>query len=227
MADTVYSKPNPQPPSKSQLYNRPIYRPQAPQSSNRCRRCCRSLIIALLSLILLAAVAGGIFYAIFRPQRPTFSITSIRISALNSTPSNHLTSRLNITITARNPNRKIAYLYDQISISISSNGAAIGEGSLPGFVHGAKSAAVMSSTASTSADLRKSGIPLEIDMETKVGIKLGKVSTKRVGFKIYCDGIEIASPRDNNKKKPAPAPAAALDSTCKVKLRMQIWKWTI
>lgn len=223
MADSVYSKPNPHPPlpaTKIQLFNRPIYQKQ---SSNSRRGCCCSLVIGLLSLILLAAVAGGIFYAIFRPQRPTFSITSIRFSALNTTPSNHITSRLNITITARNPNRKIAYIYDQISLSISSNGAAIGEGFLPGFVHGAKTTAVMSSTASTTADLKKSSVPLEIDMGTKVGIKIGRVRTKRVGIKLYCDGIEIASPGDK-KKKPPPA---ALDSICKAKLRMKIWKWTI
>lgn len=220
MADRAYPQP-PFPATKGQLYNRPIYRQQPPP--RRCRCCCY-LLIAILSIIFLAGLAGGIFYAIFRPHRPTFSISSLSLSALNTNASGHLTSRLNITVTARNPNRKITYLYDQISFTISSGGAGIGEGSFPGFVHGAKSTHVMSSTAATAADLKRSSIQLEIGLETKAGMKVGRMETKKVGIKIYCRGIEIASPKG---KKAPPAAAATVDSSCEAKLRMKIWKWTI
>ncbi|KAI0491950.1 hypothetical protein KFK09_026213 [Dendrobium nobile] len=227
MADKVYhpAKPNPPPPfsaSKGQPFNRPIYRPQPPPPTSKLRGCFCSVILAVLSLILLAAIAGGIFYAIYRPHSPTFSISSLHLSALNTTSSTHLTSLLDITVTARNPNRRIAYHYDQISVSISSNGVGIGEGSFPGFVHSAKNTTVLSSSASTAPDLKKATVPLELYMETKAVIKVGSLKTKKVDMKISCDGIEIAAPK--GKKAP---PALTLDTSCKVKFRMKVWKWTV
>ncbi|XP_020583696.1 NDR1/HIN1-like protein 2 [Phalaenopsis equestris] len=230
MADKQYqpAKPNPQPPfpsSKNQPFNRPIYqyRPQPQSSKSPCfRGCCISAILALLSLIVLAAIAGGIFYAIYRPHRPTFSISSLRLSSLNTTSSNHFTSRLDLSVTARNPNPRIDYNYDQISISISSNGVGIGEGSFPGFVHSAKNTTVLSSLASTRSDLKKGTVPLEFYMETKVRMKVGRLKTSKFRMKVYCDGIEIAAPK--GKKA---GTASNLDSSCKVKLRMKFWKWMI
>ena len=99
MADRVYptAKPNPPPaalnggstipngsagPAKTgQLYNpnrpRPVYRPQQNRRSNRscsCRKCCCLTfiytLIAILSLLLLAAIAGCIFYVLYHPKHP-------------------------------------------------------------------------------------------------------------------------------------------------------------
>ncbi|XP_008793226.1 NDR1/HIN1-like protein 13 [Phoenix dactylifera] len=254
MADRVYpsSKPNLQrpravntgggPPSfpatKAQAYgaNRPSYRPQPMKPRRRSRRgcccaCCLWLALILIALVLLAAIAGGVFYVLYRPRRPDFTVTSLRLAALNVTASNHLASRLDLSVTARNPNKKLVYLYDPISISVSSGGVDVGDGSFPAFVHDTKNTTILRTTVSTSgesvdasaaADLKKkSKLPLEIDLETKAGVKIGGLKTKKMWIKVHCVGIDVAAP----KGKTAPSPSHP-DATCQVRLRFKIWKWT-
>ncbi|XP_010915257.2 NDR1/HIN1-like protein 13 [Elaeis guineensis] len=254
MADRVYpsSKPNPQPPqainggggppsfpaTKAQAYGatRPPYRPQPMKSRRRSRRgrcctCCLWLTLILIALVLLAAIAGGIFYVLYRPRRPEFTVTSLRLAALNVTASNQLASRFDLSITARNPNKKLVYLYDPISVAISSGGVDVGDGSFPAFVQDTKSTTILKTTVSTSgesvdasaaADLKKkSKLPLEIDLDTKAGVKIGGLKTKKIGMKVHCEGFDAAVP----KGKTAPSPSSP-DATCKVKLRIKIWKWT-
>ncbi|KAG0454716.1 hypothetical protein HPP92_023666 [Vanilla planifolia] len=249
MADRSFSsgKPNPQPPrpatgqpasqaAKSQFYINPTYRPPPPSKDHRnprglLRVCCCSFFLLLLILVLLAAIAGGIVYAIYRPHRPSFSVSSLRLSSLNLSSSDRLTSRLDLSVTGRNPNRKVVFLYDPISVSVTSNSVGIGNGSFPPFYHAAKNTTTLRATVSSSGqivdpsvatDLKKSSIPLEIDMETKAGVKIGQLKTKKLGMKVSCDGIEVAIPK--GKKTP---PALSSEISCKVKLRMKIWKWTI
>lgn len=254
MADRVYpsSKPNPQPPravnggggppsfpaTKAQAYGatRPPYRPQPMKSRRRSRRgCCCTfclwLTLIIIALAFLAAIAGGIFYVLYRPRRPDYTVTSLRLAALNVTASNQLASRLDLSITARNPNKKLVYLYDPISIAVFSGGVEVGDGSFPGFVHDTKNTTILKTTVSTSgesvdasaaADLKKkSKLPLEIDLDTKAGVKIGGLKTKKIGIKVHCEGIDVAVP----KGKTAPSPYSP-DSQCKVKLRIKIWKWT-
>ncbi|KAH0468456.1 hypothetical protein IEQ34_003489 [Dendrobium chrysotoxum] len=260
MADRVYpsAKPNPNPPqsaanggatatnggggtqpsfppTKSQLYNRPMYRPQAPAKRRRTRRgCCRScccwLVLILISLIILAALAGGIFYILYRPQRPNFSVSSVQLTTLNVSASNQVTSKLNIAVTARNPNKKIVFVYDPISISVTSDGADFGDGSFPGFVHQKKNTTVMRTTATSSGQsvdpsvavtLKKSTVNLDIDLETKAGVKLGGLKTKKMKIRVHCAGIRVAVPKGKKTSSPSTP-----DVSCKVKLRFKIWKWT-
>lgn len=223
------------PPTKAQLYNRPMYRPKPPVKRRRtrrgcCRACCCWLILILISLILLAALAGGIFYVLYRPQRPNFSVSSLQLTTLNVSASNQVTSKLNIAVTARNPNKKIVFLYDPISISVISGGVDIGDGSFPGFVHGKKNTTVMRSTVKSSGQsvdpsvavaLKKSTVDLDIDLETKAGVKVGGMKTKKMGIRVHCEGIRINVPK--GKKTPPPSTP---DVSCKVKLRIKIWKWT-
>ncbi|OAY83951.1 Protein YLS9 [Ananas comosus] len=267
MADRVYpsGKPNTRPPqalnvgggggggggggaaaafpaTKSQMYQRPAYRPQAPKSRRRSgRSCCCSCVLwtllALVGLVLLAAIAGGIFYVLYRPHRPTFAVSSLRLSALNlSSSGDLLTSSLDVSVAVRNPNKKIAFLYDPISATASSasGGVDVGDGSFPGFAQGAKNTTVLKATLAASretvdpsaaADLKKGGtLGLRIDLETKAGVKIGKVTTKKIGIRVRCEGIQVAAPKGKSSSSSSSAPA--MDVACKVKLRIKIWKWT-
>ncbi|KAK8970271.1 hypothetical protein KSP40_PGU016333 [Platanthera guangdongensis] len=224
------------PATKGQLYSRPMYRPQPAAKRRKSRRgiccsCCCWLVLIILALILLAAIAGGIFYVLYRPQRPNFSVSSLQLETLNISASNQVTSKLIVAVTARNPNRKVVFIYDPISISVTSDGVDFGDGSFPALVHSAKNTTVMRATVSSSgqtvdpsvaAGFKKSSVPLEIELETKAGIKIGKLKTKKLGIKLNCDGIQISAP----KGKKAPPPATP-DASCKVKLRIKIWKWTL
>ncbi|KAL6996327.1 hypothetical protein U1Q18_006460 [Sarracenia purpurea var. burkii] len=251
MADRVYpsAKPtvnggaggrNPSfPATKAQLYNttRPAYRPQPPPRSRRSR-CCACFLwttLAIAALLLLAAIAGAILWVIYRPYRPSFSVFSLQVSQFNLTSSSQLTSKFNLTLSARNPNKKLVFLYDPISISITADGADVGDGSLPAFVQGTESTTTLrtvitsagQSMDSTSVTVLKSdlknqnSLPLKIQMDTKVKIKIGGLKTKRVRIRVICDEINAAVTA--GKKA---ATATTSNSKCKVDLRIKIWKWT-
>jgi hypothetical protein len=212
-----------------------MYRPVPSKARRRSRgSCCRCLccwfITVIIFLVFLAAIAGAIFYVLYRPHRPTFTVSSIRLSTFNLSASNLLTSSLDLSITARNPNKKIVFLYDDISVAASSNGADVGDGSIPGFLQDAKNTTVLKVTAGVSgqsvdptvvSDLKKSNVQLAVDLETKAGVKIGSLKTKKVGIKVHCEGFQVAAPA-----KGKPGVAASPDAVCKVKLRVKIWKWT-
>lgn len=259
MTDRVYpaAKPSPAanppprplngsafPAPKSQLYNpaRQPYRPtpkarRRRSSCHRCCICCIWFIIFLLALLLLAAIAGGVVWVLYRPQRPTFSVSSLKFTTFNLT-SDSLNSRLDLSVSARNPNKKIVFFYDPISIDVSSQGVDIGNGTFPALVHGTKNSTTLKATVSTGgprdldtdsatllrSDLKKKNrLALQLRLETKVKVKLGSLKTKKVGVRVFCDGIDANIPKGNSTA--TPYSGSSSDPNCHVKLRIKIWKF--
>ncbi|XP_062179226.1 NDR1/HIN1-like protein 13 [Phragmites australis] len=286
MEDRVYpaAKPNPPPAAaangggapasfpapKPQMYQRPIYRPQAPAKRRRGRSCrcsfCCCFCWALLAVILLAvlaAVAGGAFYLLYRPHRPSFTVSSVRLTAINLTDSATapvLTDSITLTVTAKNPNKKIVYLYDDFSLSAATaaNGVPLGDATVPGFTHQAGNTTVFTATiaangvtvdpSGASSDIKKSsGFNVVLDGETRAGVRVGSLKTKKIGIQVHCEGIKVTPPpppppapkkvkgKNSTVLAPAPAPSVADTTTatvstaahsCKVRVRVKIWKWT-
>ncbi|XP_043703726.1 NDR1/HIN1-like protein 6 [Telopea speciosissima] len=257
MTDRIYpSKPTSNPPqtlkvngnpsfpaTKGQLYNRPMYRPQPkPQRYRRscCCICCLWTTLLIITLILLAAIAGAALWVLYRPHRPTFSVTSVRISQFNVTTSSDgssskLNSKVDLTIVARNPNKKLVFLYDPTAVTMSSGGTDVGNGTLPAFTHETKNTTVLratvssvgedldlSSAASLKSDLKKGEIPLVIEMDTKVKVQIGNLKTNKAMIRVTCNGLKANVPKG---KTPATLSSSS-DATCVVKLRIKIWKWT-
>ena len=276
MADRVYpaAKPNPPPGAataangagtgngnaaasfpapKSQMYQRPIYRPQAPAKRRRGRSCrcsfCCCFCWALLAIILLAfvaAVAGGAFYLLYRPQRPSFTVSSVRLASLNLTSSPTaplLTDAITLTVTARNPNKKMVYLYDDLTVSVATaaNAVSLGSTTVPGFTHAAGNTTVVTATVSSNgvtvdpsgagSDIKRSGaFSVVVDADTSAGVRVGGLKTKKIGIQVHCDGVKVAAPAAPpaapaaKKKKlgkataaaDAPAPAAAAEAPAPV-----------
>ncbi|KAF8726959.1 hypothetical protein HU200_019446 [Digitaria exilis] len=237
MADRVYpaAKPNPPPAAangngappasfpapKSQMYQRPIYRPQAPAKRRRSCRCsfcccfCWALLVVIL-LALLAAVAGGAFYLLYRPHRPSFTVSSVRLSSLNLTSSATapvLTDAISLTVTARNPNKKVVYLYDDFTLSAATaaNALPLGSATVPGFTHAAGNTTVLTATIasnavtvdpSASGDVKKSGVfSVVLDADTSAGVRVGSIKTNKIGIQVHCEGIKVTPP-----PPPPPAP---------------------
>ncbi|XP_058068677.1 NDR1/HIN1-like protein 13 [Magnolia sinica] len=242
MTDRVYPSskpsvnPNPSNPTpKPNLYRPPVYRPTPPKRrrGNRCCICCIWFIIVLLSLILLAAIAACIMYVLYRPHPPSFSVSSARFSSFNLT-----STHLNLSISARNPNKNLVFFYEPFSVAVSSDGAHLGDGSFTGFVHETKNTTLMRASVSTGGaqDLdsdsikkiesglkKKNGLPLEIRLQTKVRVKMGGWKTKKVGIRVTCDGISASV----SKSKSTAAASADGNAKCKVKLWIKIWKWEV
>ncbi|XP_050235348.1 NDR1/HIN1-like protein 13 [Mercurialis annua] len=232
------------PATKAQLYgaSRPAYRPQ-PQRKRSHRRCCCLCCIwttvIILTLLLLAALAGVIVYVMYRPHRPTFTVSAFKVSSLNLTSStSHLNTNINMNITTKNPNKKLVYIYNPVTISVTTakDNILIGNGVLPSFVHGAKNTTLLkgsitsngnqklddSSVTQLKTDFKgKNGVDLKMEMDTKVKLKLEGLKTPKVGIRVTCEGIKATVP--NGKIATS---ASVSNVKCKVDLRIKIWKWT-
>ncbi|KAG6740499.1 hypothetical protein NC652_039447 [Populus alba x Populus x berolinensis] len=242
--------------NKSHLYNptsRLPYRPQPHTRRHRsrggrniCCCCCFWTILTILLLLLLAAIVGTALYILYRPHRPTFTITSLRIHRLNLTTSadssiSHLSTLLNLTIISGNPNSHISLDYEPFTVSALSdgNGVFLGNGSLPAFSLSKKNQTnfrnvVVSGSNdldvdalnSLRSDLKKKksadgSVMLKIEMDTRVKMKVGGLKTKEVGIRVTCDGIKGSIPKGKT-----PTVAVTTKSKCKVDLRIKIWRWT-
>lgn len=226
--------------AKSQPYNapRPMYRPK-PSSRRRSSRgcvccCCLWITFLVITLVLLVAVAGAVFWVIYRPQRPDFVLDSLQLSQLSLASSSALNSKFTVSLSARNPNKKVVFIYDPISVSVFSGDAAIGSGTISGFQHGAKNTTALKTNVAAagetldvdqvstikSAIKNKSRFPVKITLDTKVKIKAGGLKTKRVGIRVTCDNIRVAPPA-----KKSPSKATIPNDKCNVDLRFKIWKW--
>ena len=232
-------KPNPQPPAAAaaatngagaggppKMYQRPIYRPQGPAKGRRggrssCRfSCCCCFfwaVLVVLLLALVAAIAGGGFYLLYRPHRPAFTLSVARVNKLSlssSATAPALTDSIDFTLTAKNPNKKLVYLYDDFTVTAATaaNAVPLGEATVPGFLHEANNITVIKATVTAAAlgvdptaassDIKKSGtFAITLDLETKAGVKVGGLKTKKIGIQVHCDGIKVAAPAA------APAPA--------------------
>nr|XP_004235596.1 NDR1/HIN1-like protein 13 [Solanum lycopersicum] len=228
------------PANKAQLYNaaRPTYRPMPPPRRKHrrscCCCCCLFITLFIITIVLLAAIAGAIFWVLYRPQRPSFSVSTLQVSQLNLT-STKLASKFSLTVVARNPNKKISFFYDPINISFNSADVDIGDGSLPAFTHNRKNTTTLKTVVSSSgknlddsaiSNLKsklknKKSLPLEIKLDTKVKVKVGSLKTKKVGIRVKCSGIKITVPSGKT-----PTKATTSNVKCKVDLRIKIWKWT-
>ncbi|CAI9784868.1 unnamed protein product [Fraxinus pennsylvanica] len=205
--------------TKTQLYNpmRHPYRPNPAAHTLRrrrfsCRRCfcltCFWSTILLIAILLLAAIAAAAFYVLYHPHRPAFSVTSLKISQFNLTTTTsdgttHLTTQLNLTLSAKNPNTKVIFYYDPMSITVSSNQVTISSGSFKNFTNSPDTIFIIHTITglnyqlldgdesnSLTSDLKKrNGIPLQIVVDTMIGVKMEKLKTKKIGIRVKCDGI--------------------------------------
>ncbi|KAI9118046.1 hypothetical protein K1719_010378 [Acacia pycnantha] len=234
-------------PVKSHLYNpnRQVSRPQSyhhRRQRSHCRFscccCCFWSILVLLALLLLAAIVGAALYVLYRPHRPQFSITNLRIAKMNLTTSpdspSHLTTLLNLTLIAKNPNNHLVFFYGPFSVTAFSDNVPIGNGSLPAFTSNQNNQTSLRAVLSDAQDLdtdaltslrsnlkKKKGFPVMIQMDTKVKLKMEWLKSKKVGIRVECDGIRGMVPSGKT-----PSVASVTDSECKVDLRIKIWKFS-
>ncbi|CAN7134136.1 NDR1/HIN1-like protein 6 [Brassica rapa] len=234
------------PATKAQLYsaNRPAYRPPAPRrrthSRGCCCRCCCWTIFVIILLIVLVAAASAVVYLIYRPQRPSFSVSSLKVSSLNLTSAAHLATAISLSVVARNPNKNVGFSYDVADITVyrvspGDDDVVIGKGSIASFVHGKKNTTLLKSTVGSppgdldelsagklKGDLKaKRGVAVKIVLNTKVTVKMGAVKTPKSGIRVTCEGIRAVAP--TGKKTTTAVTTAA---KCKVDLRFKVWKFT-
>ncbi|KAI3728134.1 hypothetical protein L6452_16764 [Arctium lappa] len=260
----------PPPPSKTQIQkptpNRHPHRPnpinnqqshrRRNRSRSRSRRgcfclCCFWSILIIILLLLIATVAGCILYLLYHPHRPTFSIAALKISEFNLTTTaddtTRLTSRLNLTISTRNPNKKIIFFYDPIAITcLSADETQIANGSFANsIVSNPNNITIIRSSLYSNSMLldtemvnhmrsdlkKKSGLPLKILLDTEAQVKIESIKSKKIGIRIKCEGIHSLIPKGGGGKSRNSSSSSSVSATvsaakCKLDLRVKIWKWT-
>nr|XP_043607173.1 NDR1/HIN1-like protein 6 [Erigeron canadensis] len=276
MTDRVYpsTKPNgttkttttttrlPPPPNKTQFQtptNRHPHRPNPTTNHRQSRRrscfclCFFWSTLIIVLLLLIATIAGCILYLLYHPRRPTFSITSLKISEFNLVPNNSddttkLTSKLNLTVSTKNPNKKITFFYSPFTITCfsSDNSVLFANGSFKSpFVSKPDNITIIHSTLYGNSVLmdtevvnkirsdlkKKSGVPLKIVLDSEARVKIENiVRTKKVGIRIKCEGIHSLVPNNKggnyNKTSSKSVAANVSAAKCKLDLRIKIWKWT-
>ncbi|KAL0407698.1 UNVERIFIED_CONTAM: hypothetical protein Sradi_1704200 [Sesamum radiatum] len=238
--------PKPPPSTKTPTRPTPTYRHRHKHRDFSCRRCfcltCFWSILLLIAILLLAAIASAAFYVLYKPHRPTFSVTSVRISSFNltTTPSDdttHLTTKINLTLSAKNPNKKITFFYDPISITVLSNSVNLSNGSFTNFTSSPDTISVIHTAMALNSQLldadavkslnsdlkRQNGLPMSIVMDTTVRVKMEKMKMEKIGIRVKCDGIHGVVPKG---KRVIPAAANTSNAKCEVDLRTKILKWT-
>ncbi|XP_016493303.2 NDR1/HIN1-like protein 13, partial [Nicotiana tabacum] len=166
-----------------------------------CRRLlCKCYLWSTLSIdiiLFFAAIIGAIFYVLYHPQRPRFSIYSLKISnfSLTTTPDD---------ITQRSINFKLI-LY---TLTALENEVILASGSFNGISSSPKNITIMhfilltgsqvldiDSVTSLQSDLQRKGwLPVTILIDTMIRVKMDKLKSKRVGIRVTCEGVYGQTP---------------------------------
>ncbi|KAK1436044.1 hypothetical protein QVD17_01819 [Tagetes erecta] len=269
MTDRVHpsSKPNtntltiknpklPLPPAKLQIHNQnnrrypTKFHHKRRHNSRRCFcLCCFWSILIIILILILATVSGTVLYLLYRPHRPSFSIASLKISQFNLTTAidgtTQLTSKLNLTISAKNPNSKIIFHYDPIAISCLTDETEIANGLFgTSFVSDPNNITIIRSSLSSNALLleteavkrirsdlkRRAGLMLKVLLDTQTIVKFESFRSKKFGIRIECVGIRSVilktGGRKSNSSSSSSVTVSVDDAKCEVDFRIKIWKWS-
>ncbi|KAL2510962.1 Late [Abeliophyllum distichum] len=168
-----------------------------------CRRSCYFTLCLLLILIVSAAVAAGVFYLVFRPEAPKYTITSVAIKGMNLTSATFLSPEFDISIMVENPNDKIGIYYSKDSaVSVFNNDVKLSDGVLPAFYQPKNNVTVFE-TALKGSDLvlgsavktslingqNENRVPLVVRLKAPVKFKVGSMKTWEITIKVKCDVI--------------------------------------
>ncbi|XP_047321150.1 NDR1/HIN1-like protein 13 [Impatiens glandulifera] len=178
------------------------------RKSRRSSCCCRCFCwtIAFLALLLvLLALAAALFYLIFRPESPKYSVVNVAIHGFNLTSSPSSSSLISpafdVTIRSENPNDKIGIYYEKGSaVDLYYSGIHLSHGKLPAFyqpsnnftlfktvLKGSRVVLTGAVKSKLKADSNKGSVPLRVNVRAPVKIKAGGIKTWKITVNVNCD----------------------------------------
>ncbi|KAL5574358.1 hypothetical protein UlMin_023955 [Ulmus minor] len=205
----------------------PVTHSKPPKRRSCLRKCLCWTVFLIILQIILVAIAGGILYLVFRPKLPKYSVDKLQITQFNlSNVDQSLSATFDVTIKARNPNKKIGIYYEGGSrISVFYTGTKLAEGALPKFYQGHRNTTeiVVPLTGQTpnagqligalQTDQQQNGfVPITLRVRQPVRIKLGKLKLFKVKFLVRCR-LTVDSLSANNDIR-------IRNSSCKFRLRL-------
>lgn len=194
--DQIYRIPPPENERKIQkLANR------KPRRSCCCRFFCYTLA-ALFILLILLAVAAGVLYFVYRPEKVKYSVDDISVTGINLTSSAPVSPLITVGIRFENPNDKITLFYvgKGSSVNVYYDNVNLCNGELPAFEHKTNNVTVIQTELTGSnivlsrddhARLLKQEkaqkVPLKLNVKTPVKVKIGGVKTWELTVTVSCD----------------------------------------
>eukprot|EP00252_Welwitschia_mirabilis_P009704 TRINITY_DN2246_c0_g1_i1.p1 TRINITY_DN2246_c0_g1~~TRINITY_DN2246_c0_g1_i1.p1 ORF type:complete len:288 (-),score=-6.53 TRINITY_DN2246_c0_g1_i1:99-962(-) len=217
---------------KEQVFPRREYPRSAPLPPPKRRRscCCRCLcctLCFLLVFVLAIAVAAGVLYLVFQPRAPKYGVSDLRVNKFSVDTNAHtLSSEFSVTVTARNPNKKIGIYYlDDSHVSVWYEDISLCSGAIPAFYQGHKNTTVLalgltgtdvafdSEKVSQLREQNEEGkVHLKLRADVPVKVKVGLLKLFKVTFKLRCN-IQVDRLAANSS-------VSVSDTSCSVRLKL-------
>jgi len=196
--DIVHRVP---PPENARRYEQ--YTHKKHRRNRHC--CCLCWFIGIIFiLIALLGIAAGIFYLVFRPKAPNYTIENITIRGINITSPSSTTGispEFDVIVKADNPNDKIGISYEKdSSAEIFYKDMRLCNGILPAFYQTSNNVTMFKTMLKgngikmSSEDQitlvkaqTKREVPLIVKLRAPVKIKVGSVKTWKITVKVDCD----------------------------------------
>ncbi|XP_022727929.1 NDR1/HIN1-like protein 6 [Durio zibethinus] len=207
--------------------NFPVVHSKTPKKRSCCCRCLCWTVSLLLLLIVILGIIVGILFLVFRPKLPKYSIDSLEITQFNlSSVDSSLSATFDVTITARNPNKRIGIYYEGGSrLTVWYTETKLCEGSIPKFYQGHRNTTMLVLplsgqiqngtgllTTLQQQQQETGNIPLRLRVKQPVRIKLGKLKLMKMKFSVRCRLVVDALSANNA--------ISIQSSSCKFRLRL-------
>ena len=205
----------------------PVMHSKPPKKRSCCCRCLCWTLSLLLLLIVILGITVGILFLVFRPKLPKYSIDRLQVTQFNlSSVDSSLSATFDVTITARNPNKRIGIYYEGGShLTVWYTETKLCEGSIPKFYQGHRNTTVLVLplsgqiqngtgllTTLQQQQQQTGNIPLRLRVNQPVRIKLGKLKLMKMKFSVRC-GLVVDALSANNA-------ISIQSSSCKFRLRL-------
>lgn len=101
---------------------------------NGHRRCTffQIVIICVVTIFVLSSLLSVVFWIVFQPRLPDFSVADIAVSGFNF-PGNELSANWDVNVTVSNGNNKLGINYDLVKAAIDYEGEVLAIAALPPF----------------------------------------------------------------------------------------------
>lgn len=197
--DQVFRTP---PPQNARLQK--IYAARATSKRNRnCFCLFKYLLLTIISVVLILTIAATVFYLIYKPKMPKYTINSLAVKNFNVSMPNILTfsPEFVATVTAQNPNSKISIYYEGGSgITVYYKSVPLANGAWPRFhqpennvtelIVPVKGSGIRLATSMHDEILQNQNsgaVPLNLNMKVPVKIKAGPITTWTINVFVSCD----------------------------------------
>ncbi|KAK6646204.1 hypothetical protein PHAVU_L001637 [Phaseolus vulgaris] len=169
---------------------------------SRCGCCC--FLCWLISIIIVLAVllgaATGVFYLVFQPEAPAYTIQRVAVKGVNLT-SSAFSPEFDVVVRAYNGNDKIGIYYEEgSSVAMFYNDARLCDGVFPAFYQPSNNVTLLEALLKgNDVELMVSdqtglvmavtdrSVPLKLELQVAAKIKVGSVTTWKISVRVECD----------------------------------------